>query len=497
MVANQATKSKLGYKIENLEKILVKLKFDKKNKLSKNQNKWDEKLRNVFATANLTYFLGKYSSLSAPADMVAELLLLRASTQHVTEARKKKASAKKLFKDLKVEGGESSDDDKPEKDYSSSSDSTSEAESDRKFEELLAAQTKMILEDIRANRNLAVSRGVRAETVFLNPFTAVPLRFSSVNPEAVIELGDEKGGIKVYEVESENMRLQRQVAWQLLVSSIKEVDDALWDHIPNGNVYALYNLLTTNFLDTERAEVVDDLTSKFATLSKSEGELFVNFYSRYKALIVRKKEVDMKMDHDTLYNYVEQALMRSDSVTQEMFELISVQQDRFSTPEALLDKMGKLMQKREKKDRKSKQSANGASNKNKQKNELSRARALVAEADNQSDDSWRGVCVYFQKGTCLKGSECKFKHRKLKKQDVEKLEKLVSNSKKKKEKAKVRAAVVKPEKANTQQTDTKSVMKMVTDLVSDAKFSEAELKSLATALLGATSAGASESKKNK
>ena len=270
MVANQATKSKLSYKVDSLEKILVKLKFDKKNKLSKNQKKWDEKLRNVFATADLTHFLGKYSSLSAPADMVAELLLLRASTQHVIEARKKKAIADKLSKDLKVEGGESNDDDKsPEKDDSSSSDSTSKAESDRKFEELLAAQTEMILEDIRANRDLAVSRGVRAETVFLNPFTAVPLRYSSINPQAVIKLEDEKGVTKLYEVESEYMRYQRQVAWELLVSSIKEVDDALWDHIPNGNVYALYNLLTTNFLDTERAEVVEELTSKFATLSQS------------------------------------------------------------------------------------------------------------------------------------------------------------------------------------------------------------------------------------
>ena len=212
----------------------------------------------------------------------------------------------------------------------------------------------------------------------------------------------------------------------------------------------------------------------------------------------------MQMDHDTLYNYVEQALMRSDSVTQEVFELLSVQQDRFSTPEALLDKMGKLMQKREKKDRKLQQSANGASNKHKQKNELSRARALVAEADNQSDNIWRGVCVYFQKGNCLKGSECKFKHHKLKKQDVEKLEKLVSNSKKKREKAKVSAAVAvsdadgaKPEKASTQRTDTKSVMKMVTDMVSTSKFSDAELKVLAKSLLRAASAGASESKKNK
>ena len=146
MVANQATESKLSlaYKVDSLEKMLVKLKFDKKNKLSKNQNKWDEKLRNVFATADLTYFLSKYSSLSAPSDMVAVLLLLRASTQHVTEARKKKASAKKLFKDLKTEGGGSGDDDKSsEKDYSSSSYSTSEAESDKKFEELLAAQTKI------------------------------------------------------------------------------------------------------------------------------------------------------------------------------------------------------------------------------------------------------------------------------------------------------------------------------------------------------------------
>ena len=40
-------------------------------------------------------------------------------------------------------------------------------------------------------------------------------------------------------------------------------------------------------------------------------------------------------------------------------------------------------------------------------------------------------------------------------------------------------------------------MKMVTDMVSNTKFSDTDLKALANTFLGAVSAGASESKKNK
>lgn len=279
MVANQSTSAKLTYRAEDLAKMITKLHFDKNTKKSSNRNDWDESFRAALSTAGLTYFIDSGSSLAAPQEQVAELLMKRQAMEYMSEARKRRNEFAKLM--VKEE-------DKSDDGSSSSSD-------DDEFEELLKKRVEKRIEANRKNRELAVKRGVRAETVFLNTFSCVPVGKAKLNPQATIEMEDEDGVLSLFEIEDEKMRFQRLVAWKLLVSSIKDVDKALWKHIPIGDVYSLYTLLTTNFLDTERDDVVVELSTQFSSLRKSEDELFVNFLSRYEALLVKMKEVDMQM----------------------------------------------------------------------------------------------------------------------------------------------------------------------------------------------------------
>lgn len=485
MVANQSTSaSKLNFKLEDLSKVLTKLQFDKKGKKSKNQSEWDESLRTVLATADLTYFIGKFSGLVAPTEQVAELFLKRQAQEYAIDARNKRMKMQKLKQESMKVGTQSVD----EKSISSSLSQVQE--DNKKFEEFLESQVQKILKDNRESRELAVKRGVRAETVFLNPFTRIPKQFSHVNPEATVEV-EEEGDLFLYEIEDQKIRFKRFVAWQLLVTSIKEVDKALWKHIPVGNVFALYSLLTTNFLDTERPDVMAKLTAEFIGLNKSEDELFVNFLSRYEALLVKVKEINWEIDPDSLYNYVEQALNQSDSLTQEVFDQLSIQCERFKTPDELLKKMASLMKKREKKEREETEFIVVSSKKDKKKDELARARALVAAADknSQSKNSVKGICIYFQHDKCLKGEECKFQHKKLSKQDAEKLEKLVSNSNKAKQ-AKSKAAIAtsnendtEPAKASVKHSKVGTIdfMKMVSDLSTN--MSDKQMESFAKAIV--------------
>ena len=402
MVANQsklASEGKhLGQQYEGLRKIVTPLKFDKDIGRSKNQVSWDEKLRHLFATARLTLFLHEDSSLQAPKSQALELLLLRQIDEYVEAMREKRKKQRKSKKE-------------PESQLD---------KEDDLFEAILQQRKKEMLDKAKASQKLAEKRGVRAETVFLNPASKLRKRDAFLNPDANIEI-ELEGEIVLFEPEDDLMCYKRHFAWLLLTTSLKEVDEALWKHIPVGDVSGLYRLIITNFLNVDRVDVVADLNKRLNNFRKKENEPFLNFKARFESLLAEMAEVKLDVDKDVLRSSLKLCLEESDKMTREAFVNCIAKNGEISSYEDIFAKMEPLMKMAEKSAAEQREFKKVENKKRKKEEKKAQAlRASVSTSSNNSKPSWLGVCYFHQteKG-CRNGNSCSFKHQKLNKKDLE------------------------------------------------------------------------------
>lgn len=402
MVANQAKLASeikhLGNQYDGLRKIVTPLKFDKNIGKSLNHVSWDEKLRHVFATARLTLFLQPDSSLQAPKDQALELLLLRQIDEAVEEMRENRRKQRKNKEE----------------------DEKKLNQEDARYEAILQETKQEMLEKAKANQQLAEKRGVRAETVFLNPTSKLRKHDAFLNPDATVELEIE-GQTFFYQPEGELMCLKRHFAWLLLTTSLTEVDEALWKHIPVGDVSGLYRLINTNFLNVDRVDVVADLNKRLNNFRKKENETFASFKARFESLLAEMTEVKLEVDKDVLRSSLKLCLEESDKITKEAYINCVSKHGEVSSYEEIFTKMEPLMKLAEKSAAEQREFQK-IQNKKKKKEEK-RAQALRASASSSSDNSkpnWLGVCYFHQteKG-CRNGKSCSFKHQKLNKRDLE------------------------------------------------------------------------------
>ena len=425
MVANQSklvSEGKhLGNQYEGLRKIVSPLKFDKEIGRSKNQVSWDEKLRHLFATARLTFFLHEDSSLQAPKSQALELLLLRQIDEYVEAMREKRKKHRKTKKE---------DDSKLDQE-------------DARFEALLGERKKEMLEKARDSQKLAEKRGVRAETVFLNPVSKISLREAFLNPDAIIEV-ELDGKTFFFEPEDELMCYKRHFAWLLLTTSIKEVDEALWKHIPVGDVSGLYSLINTNFLNVDRVDVVADLNKRLNNFRKKENEPFANFKARFVSLLAEMAEVKLEVDKDVLRSSLKLCLEESDKMTREAFVNCVSKHGEISSYEEIFTKMEPLMKMAEKSAAQEKEFKKVENMKRKKEEKKAKAlRASASYSSNSSKPNWLGACYFHQtENGCRRGNSCSFKHQKLSKKDfqclrehMDKLNKSKSKNEEKEEKS--------------------------------------------------------------
>lgn len=328
MVANQAkldSKNKhLGQLYEGLRKTITPLKFDKDIGRSKNHVSWDEKLRHVFATASLTLFLHEDSSIQAPKAQALELLLLRQIDIQVEEMREKRKEEQASMKE-----------------------EVKSSEKDARFEALLMKRKQELLDKAKASQSAAEKRGVRAETIFLNPISKLSADDRDLNQRANVEVEIE-GETFFFEAESNVMGYQRHYAWLLLTTSLKEVDEALWKHISVGDVSGLYSLINTNFLHVDRVDVVADLNKRLNSFKKGETEPFLNFKARFESLLHEMAEVNLEVDKDVLRSSLKLCLEESDAMTKDAFINCVSKHGEISSYEEIFTKMEPLMKMAEK-----------------------------------------------------------------------------------------------------------------------------------------------------
>jgi hypothetical protein len=448
MVANRVTESKLT--ATELGKSLVKIKMSKDKRNIKNMTEWDEALRMCFSTVELSLFLTKYSGIQVPNEEVARLLIQRQVNTSWASARREMTKTSLLSKQTgdglnksfsSTDEGEEKGGVKVEQDIALPGTARRDMSL---YQKNLVERAKLMAKACTASSALAEKRGVRRETIFVNPLTCVLESEAHINPNANV-LIEWEGETHLYEVEDDESRRKRLLAWQLITASLGELPRAFWKHIPMGNVSSLYELVTGHFMDTDRMDVVAKLTKRLAGLVKTKDELFIAFVARFEQLMLEMKEVDLTPDPDVLFDSVERALMESDDRdVKRVYENVCTMNGKLASPRDLFERMLPAMKRLEKTAREKHDLSDSENEwienklmKKKKKKEKKREESMTALRVRErsiSSDTLLGVCVFFQEGNCKKGKDCSFKHKKLSKNEFEKLKDIVKKRKEEKEK---------------------------------------------------------------
>ena len=88
MVANQSSTSKMS--VNELSKLIPKLKMAQDKKNTKNMKSWGEGVRTRFTLQHMDEFLGEYSSIRLPPGQVSSTLVQR-QVNHMIQAKKRES----------------------------------------------------------------------------------------------------------------------------------------------------------------------------------------------------------------------------------------------------------------------------------------------------------------------------------------------------------------------------------------------------------------------
>jgi hypothetical protein len=422
MVANQSVTVKLSY----LKGLLVKLKMSKDKSCALNVPEWEEGLKTVFAnSANLRRLLFEYSSLQVPGNQVARLQIQREMAETMKTIRDR---AKNGLTMMRLEGApktlkkENMTEEMLEQLEAAQRARARDAEA--ALEICIRERANKLVEKMLEDHASAKSRGVKQEVIFLDILSGVPVEKSFWNPNATVEVTVDGEEI-LCEPESEENRTQRMVGWQLITSTLSDMPTSNWKSVAVGDVYGLYNLITSHYRENSRKTVVKELHSRLSKLTKSKTELFVTFETRYQEIAMEMEKVGIDTDSDVLYSYVESAIEGSDDVMMtELYGRILLGRDKPDTVEDLFRLLGPAM-KRHENDARTRRDLVQDKTEGKKEEWVHKA---------QTRDSIMGVCLeYSGTGKCSR-VDCSFRHERLSQTDYNRLKaKLEEIRKKKKE----------------------------------------------------------------
>ncbi|MFZ9065514.1 MAG: C2HC-type zinc finger protein, partial [bacterium] len=431
MVANRADKGIFNFNSTFFGKMMTKLKMSKDKSFAENIPEWEEALRNTFATAGFGHLLGRHSSLMAPPDQVARLLIERELETVLNTIGKVNINTKvKVEPPLGALGLPKDDPSSAKSDGYSSS--ISEQERVKRLEAVYRENARLHLEDAHVEHAQSESRGVRKEVVFLESLSSMRVEYAYLNPRATV-LVDIKNEPRLFEPESDQKRLQREAAWQLITQSITDMPDANWKSVEHGNVFGLYSLITSHYRENDRKSVVGDLHTRLTNLSKGKTELFVTFHARFMQLQLEMEKVGMNMDEDFLYNYVEKAMKGSDDVgmVETYKQVLLTHGGRPATLDTLFSILLPAMKRLENDartnrdliDEKERERKKKREEKKEEKAHVLKTRAGDSTALSNSDII--GTCLEFSEtGKCPR-TNCAFKHNELNDPQIKRLKELM------------------------------------------------------------------------
>ena len=313
MVANQSNGPVRDHK--GLAAALTKLKVGKDQKGVSNLLEWKESLQNAFVTHNLEGFLGEEYAKQVPPDQVGSILVTERVEERLTQRRKEylaKAKEEKLLNEV------------TSKEIKSESKGGVPSGSPPTAVAMLTTHWPEIEETVRQNAQAwyeankekqaasAEKLGEHWGVLFLDPLTRVRKEKRYLNPRAVVSLDKEdKLNPFLYEVESQEARAQRMMAFTALKNTLSDLPKWVWRQVAVGNVYELYSLVVANFSESGRQVVIDDLTTRLANFSKLKSENFAQFVARFELLVSEIKEAGMDIDATQLVNSAEKAIINS------------------------------------------------------------------------------------------------------------------------------------------------------------------------------------------
>ena len=170
---------------------------------------------------------------------------------------------------------------------------------------------RMLEEELRRESE-EVKNGVRSQPNFLNALSALP---ESLKPRdvAMYHLGEcpETGERMFYELESLEDRAYRNIVWGALVSTLKEVPERQWSHVPIGDVCKLFDTIYKLYGHTNRAEYTKSLVSKLKVLRKDAHTSFDAFRNEFTSLLNEMSDVSLEYDESLLMNDLNEAMIRS------------------------------------------------------------------------------------------------------------------------------------------------------------------------------------------
>ena len=438
MVANQSISTQKKDVLLSLSKI----RMDSERQTIENLADWDESLTTTFATFGLSQFLNRMYGIQAPQEQVGRLLVQQDMKRTETQIRKR-------YQDqIKSEILTPKKERKPKRSGKNSEPSAQDhgGSGDEEFESLTPAQqlggmcevmrenAADILEIGQKAQLAAEQQGRRRETLFLRAMTRVRPSQRALNPQATVPVQldwDPRGPNTTfyYEVEDTDTRAMRMLAWDAIKKSLGDLPKTVWKHIAIGNVYELYSLIGTNYMNSGRDQAVGKLTERLADLRKLKSENFVQFVARYDQIILGMKELGLKVDSDDLVSKMQKTLLESEcQLTQQVYANWLL-----SNPEGMKDpkrtfesmkasmRVGEQRAARKKREQKSLEKA--------EKEKRAEIALKVSEGiERESRRARKGVCLAFQSGKCNRGKKCNFLHEKLSASEVEDLKIAIEKS---------------------------------------------------------------------
>ena len=296
------------------------------------------------------------------------------------------------------------------------------------YHAILRARAELIAQETAGANAIAEKRGIRQVALYCNPLTAVREERRHINPDAryPIEVDSER---LFYELESDQKRRQRYMAWQLLKGSIEDVPKGIWQHVAIGNVYELYILISEHFMDGERRDLAKKLMDELGRITKRPNELFASFCSRFEGLQQKMAEIRLACDSDLLMKELERALTETEDVDcVEIYETITLNSyNNYTSPKSLFKAMEEAMKRREQRARKKENKRNEKGNGKDSNNQSERAMVFQSKARENLGKEERyllGICLFYQDDNC-KRKNCTYTHEKVSPNQRKKLEDLV------------------------------------------------------------------------
>ena len=473
MVANQGSLQLVGNKLSltDLDKQVVKLKLTANYRTAKNLHAWDLAMRNTCSAHDLNYYLLEHSGIMLPHSSVSQLMIQRevdkimneklrqdiANARHKIVLNKQTLGQGRNRTEQKIEEEEKQermqtrsqtrrteelfDEDSGDGDIPAITTPLKQRQLvpdenlNEEYQDLIRRNAEKITKAAREKNKIAEQKGYRQVTIFMNPLSCVTEDNRNLNPNARYLIRDSDGTDVWYEVEDDIYRQRRQIAWQLLKRSIEQVPSGAIQHIPVGNVYALHRFVLENYADGERSELVMKLNEELHSIAKKPEELFSVFTSRFMNIINSLKDIEYKIDNDVVLKQLQQACRTrtTDQTCRGVYDNVmlflnmarSHNEDIKLTVDLVLKALDEPMKQAERETRSTETDTGRLSRRQ-------RKALRAAATDSQSSDNSSGhsdVCIYYNRGLYYgedkdcRRDNCHYKHKKISKSDLTKLEK--------------------------------------------------------------------------